>query len=224
MLSSAVRYSQRPTQTAEDLQLFEDVQAEKEEEVEKDIRMKVVQHGQWNTGYVDWTNLPLTPIAANKVEPRFRAAATEYLPTPPASVSSEPSQDADADVEMPDRDEVALVPVRYSSPTEDAPMCGRPSFRRRYGRGGRMMIDRRGLANNFREGIDEIVIDRFKYDHDEEDEPLVFDADPYDTFHMRYRAHYFDRAREAAQQAQAAKRIQGDATTQAIAVVPAASA
>jgi len=71
-------------------------------------------------------------------------------------------------------------------------------------------------------GIDPIVLDRFKFDHedDEDDEQLAMHVDSYDPFNMRYRAHLFDRSQA---QVQAARRLQTESAGQPNALVPAGS-
>ena len=51
------------------------------------------------------------------------------------------------------------------------------------------MIDRRGMRLQTREGLDDVIVDRFKYDQDEdEDEVPTYLIDPFDIASMRYRA------------------------------------
>lgn len=55
------------------------------------------------------------------------------------------------------------------------------------------MIDRRGMRLHSKdelEGLEDIVVDRFKYDHDDDDEDGVptYVIDPNDISSMRYRA------------------------------------
>lgn len=51
------------------------------------------------------------------------------------------------------------------------------------------MIDRRGMRLESKEGLDDIVIDRFRFDtDDDEDEVPIFVVDPYDISSMRYRS------------------------------------
>jgi enhancer of polycomb-like protein len=215
-----LRFPQRPGHQADDLQMLDDIQADKENEIKRDIQTKVAQHSQWNRGYHDLTRFPLTPTSPKGFPLEFRPAAVAYLPTPPASASSEQSNEALLDVASPSHRE--REPVRYSSPCEDT---GKPpSFRRRLGRNNRLWIDRRMPSEKAdMTGIDPDVLDRFKYDHDDDDdEELEVEIDSFDPFHMRYRAHLFDRSREAAAaQAQAARRVQSEAAGQSNALVPA---
>lgn len=69
------------------------------------------------------------------------------------------------------------------------------------------MIDRRGMRLQSKEGLDASVVDRFKYDQDEDDEESTYLIDPYDISSMRYRASVFASVRDQAQ-TQAAKRAQ----------------
>ena len=151
--------------------------------------MKISQHKKWNEGYVDQTRAPLTPPMEESLRSSFRTARTEYLPTPPASVS-EHSGDVVVDEGSPSRKMDDSVTVRYASPTYDGCFRSQPSFRRRVGRGGRLMIDRRGMNLQSKEGIDPAIVDRFKFDRDDDDDDEVptYLIDPFDISSMRYRA------------------------------------
>jgi enhancer of polycomb-like protein len=207
--SSQFRISQRPgAQAAEDLQLLEEVQAEKENEIIRDIKQNLQKHLKWNEGYVDHTTAPLTPSPKRSFEAAFRPAITTQLPTPPSSDSSD-ANDATIDSLHPYfRDRFASMDM-----DDDTKM---PSFRRRVGRGGRVMIDRRNLATRFKADIDPIILDRFKYDgDDDDDDDLVFERDKYDIQIMQHRAIMAAKAREVAQmQAQAQAHAHAQAQAQ----------
>lgn len=190
-----------------DLVLLQDVLAEKENETEREINQKIAQHQKWNEGYVDMTRAPLTPPSEESMASSFRTAVAEYLPTPPASVSSEHSGDAVAEMISPSQRRDDSVAVRYASPSYDGPCKSQPSFRRRIGRGGRLLIDRRGMRLQSKEGLDASAVDRFKYDQDEDEEESTYLIDPYDISSMRYRASVFASVRDQAQM-QAVKRAQ----------------
>ena len=113
---------------------------------------------------------------------------TEYLPTPPNSASSTHSADPGVP-RSPSHQEEDPIAVRYASPSNDGPY-GQPSFRRRIGRGGRLLIDRRGMYVKPDDMLNEKVMDRFGHDtdNDESFEIETTTVDPYDTHHMRYRA------------------------------------
>lgn len=100
-------------------------------------------------------------------------AVTEYLPTPPASATSEQPEDPMTEVDSPRPVREDSVSVRYASPSYDDRFERRPSFRRRYGRGGRLFIDRRQMnASSVRDTdmVDEVVLDRMKFDCDDSDD------------------------------------------------------
>ncbi|KAI9826885.1 MAG: Enhancer of polycomb-like protein 1 [Thelocarpon impressellum] len=199
-----------------DLVLLKDMLAEKENEIQKEIDQKIAQHRNWNNGYLDLTRSPLTPVSEHGCGASFRTAVTEYLPTPPASASSEDSGGANhADVGSPSRAREDSVTVRYASPTYDGPSQNQPSFRRRIGRGGRVMVDRRGLHVQSKEGIDPRILDRFKYDQDDEDDQAVYLVDQFDTLSMRYRATIVGthQAAQRAAQAHAVRPTQPDASS-----------
>lgn len=176
-----------------DLLTLQEYLEHKEAQIQEQIDMRVAQHKKWNEGWVDLTRAPLTPPLEANSGSTFRTATTEYLPTPPASASSEHLGDTHKDVDPTKRHKLDPIPVRYASPSYDGPWQSQPSFRRRIGRGGRLMIDRRGMrlrSKDELEHVDDIVVDRFKYDRDddEEDEVPTYVIDPNDISSMRYRA------------------------------------
>jgi enhancer of polycomb-like protein len=187
-----LRIPQRPgTQAAEDLQLLEEVQADKENEILRDIKQNLAKHVKWNEGYVDLTTAPLTPSPKKTFSAAFRPAITTQLPTPPSSDSSDNNDNSLDKLHPYFRD-------RFESMDMDEDASKIPAFRRRIGRGGRMMIDRRNLATR-RVDIDPIMLDRFKYDadDDDEDEP-VYEHDKYDIQVMQHRAIMAAKARDQA--------------------------
>lgn len=179
-------------QGAEDLQLLEDVQAEKENEILLDIKQNLAKHITWNEGYVDFTRAPLSPSPETPFDAAFRPAITAQLPTPPSSDSSEHMLDSALDTtnSLSFRDKLART-----METNDTSRI--PSFRRRVGRGGRLMIDRRNLASR-RVEMDPLKADRYKYDDEDSDEELVFDRNRYDMHIMQHRALMAAKAREQA--------------------------
>ena len=193
---------------------LQDVLAEKENEIQREIEMKISQHKKWNEGYIDQTRAPLTPPMEESLRSNFRTARTEYLPTPPAS-ASEHSGDIIADEESPSRKVDDSVTVRYASPTYDGCFRSQPSFRRRVGRGGRLIIDRRGMNLQSKEGIDPAIIDRFKFDRDDDDDDEVptYLIDPFDISSMRYRAAIIGSSQAHPQaQSQSTRRAQIEAS------------
>lgn len=179
--------------TEDQLVLLQDMLAEHEKELQVQIDNKIAAHSKWNAGWVDVTTAPLTPPLEVGVGSTFRTATTEYLPTPPASISSEQSGDIAVDAAnindgVGRKDEG--VAVRYASPAYDGPIHSQPSFRRRIGRGGRLWIDRRGRRTPVKDDREQIAVpERFKYDDDEdEDEVPTYFYDPFDGEAMRFRA------------------------------------
>ncbi|KAB2576539.1 Enhancer of polycomb-like protein [Lasiodiplodia theobromae] len=190
-----------------DLITLEEQLAKREDEITRSIETNKEKHREWNKHYVDVTWRAITPPLEEESQPAFRAAMTEYLPTPPASVSSEEAADANKQHQALTEkrgDENSLV--RYATPPQES-FAGRPSFRRRTGRGGRLMIDRRGLKRPANEDIDDRVAERFKYDRDSDEEDDVIPVDFYADAAIKYRI-LMDRSvsREAAMQQAAARR------------------
>ncbi|RFU79904.1 enhancer of polycomb 1 [Trichoderma arundinaceum] len=181
-----VRPDGRPHE--QDLVLLSDQLAEKENELRNEIETKVQNHRRWNQNHIDLTRDPLSPVKELGMELKFRPAKTQYLMTPPASNSSE-SMDVD-DVPEPmqlDKPELAVFQFRGADFGE-TPQNSQPAFRRRIGRLQRLWIDRRGLSTSSRTDTYEYS-DRWKYDSDDEDdEPPVYEVDPFDTRALKFRA------------------------------------
>lgn len=159
----------------------------KEEEFQRCIDDNVIRHQNWNKGWVDITWRPITPPLEDRTKSNFRTAITEYLPTPPLSATSEQSIEiVHADEELPKLNkDSALVqsdPFRRSDPG-----LVQPSFRRRVGRGGRLMIDRRGIVPTAPREVDERVFDRYKYDADSDEDDEVYSIDYFRDFSIKYR-------------------------------------
>ncbi|EEH41264.1 hypothetical protein PAAG_03550 [Paracoccidioides lutzii Pb01] len=207
----------------EDLVLLEDVQADKENEVLREIKQNIAKHAKWNEGYVDWTTAPLTPTSEHSFDADFRPAIiTEYLPTPPASESSDNMRDAIADRSHSDALDKLVRTVRYCTPSDEESSRTMPSFRRRIGRGGRMIIDRRNLPFRNRSEVDPIKLERFKYDLEDEDANPIFEKDQFDIQIMQHRAYLSAKSRDQAAahaqlqaQVQAQKRLHGEAVVMA---------
>lgn len=72
---------------------------------------------------------------------------------------------------------------------DEQPRENPPLYRRRIGRLNRLWIDRRGLATPPGE-VSAEVLDRWKYDQssDDEDDPPVYEVDPFDTRALKFRA------------------------------------
>lgn len=185
------RAPQRPDSRSSEsgLVLLSDVLANQELQIQQTIDLRIAEHEKWNAVWVDLTRAPLTPPRDENLRSTFRTAMTEYLPTPPASLASEQSGELGVDGESPMHGKGDSIAVRYASPTYDGPYERQPSFRRRFSRGGRLMIDRRGMHLPSKEGLTDNILDRFKFDNDDDDEEMpVYQVDPYDIYSMRYRA------------------------------------
>lgn len=175
-----------------DLVSLADKLAEKENELRLDIEMKVQNHRKWNQNHIDLTRDPLSPVKDQGAELKFRPAKTQYLMTPPASTSSE----MDVDEYSPDAMQVDKPVDKQDHPVfqftagaaSEPPKSNQPAFRRRIGRLNRLWIDRRGMVTPPRaEG--EGYSDRWRYDSDsEDDEPPVYEVDPFDTRALKFRA------------------------------------
>ncbi|KAK2749438.1 Enhancer of polycomb-like protein 1 [Myotisia sp. PD_48] len=211
-VASQLRAPARTTgQIGEDMQLLEDVQADKENDIQREIKQNIAKHAKWNEGYVDLTRAPLTPPPQDPFDAEFLPAVThEYLPTPPTSVSSDRVRDQSRDLTT---FETQWSWCRQSpTPSEEEFSRQIPCFRRRVGRGGRIFVDRRNLPIRNKSDIDPIKLDRFKYDRDEDDMDLVYEKDEFDIQIMQHRAYLSAKARDQAiaqAQAQAQALAQG---------------
>ncbi|KAJ5127614.1 Enhancer of polycomb-like protein 1 [Penicillium atrosanguineum] len=197
-------------QGAEDLQLLEDVQAEKENEILRDIKANIAKHIKWNEGYVDLTRAPLSPSPERTFDTAaFRPAFTAQLPTPPSSESSGDMMDTALDMTSPLHSREKLASRALELHSEPHRM---PSFRRRVGRGGRLLIDRRNLAYRCKTELDPLKADRFKFDQEDSDDEPVYDTDPFSIQIMQHRAITVAKVREqAAVAAQAHAQAQAQA-------------
>ena len=136
---------------------------------------------------------------------------TEYLPTPPASVSEgEDGVPNEGAMDVDTKKGRAQTPFRYASPAEDDYTNNTiPEFRRRVGRGGRIMFDRRIPFRTPRDAVS----DRFAFDSDD-DQPEIISMDERDESHrITHRAYLFSKARDPEAQAQAARRAQAEASS-----------
>ncbi|KAK2601931.1 Enhancer of polycomb-like protein 1 [Conoideocrella luteorostrata] len=174
----------------QDLVLLADQLAQKENELRGEIESKVQNHRRWNQNHIDLTRDPLSPVKEQGMELKFRPAKTQYLMTPPASISSE-EMDVDEVVAQPmDIDKSEPLPVFQfkAGISNELPQTNQPSFRRRIGRLQRLWIDRRGMTTTPRQESSEYS-DRWKYDSEDDDvDPPVYEVDPFDTRALKFRA------------------------------------
>lgn len=149
-------------------------------------------HRRWNQNHIDLTVDPLSPVHEQGLELKFRPAKTQYLMTPPASVSSD-SMEVDEDGAEPmqlDKPQAGPVFQFKAGGVATEPLqTNQPAFRRRIGRLSRLWIDRRGMATPPK-AESQGYSDRWKYDSDDEEdvEPPVYELDPYDTRALKFRA------------------------------------
>jgi enhancer of polycomb-like protein len=185
-LRIAVRPDGRPSEA--DLSLLADRLAEKENELRADIEKKVQSHNEWNRNHLDLTRGPLSPVQGPRQDACFRPAKTQYLMTPPASASSASLEEpTPMDLDKPENPQPVF---KFRGVAHDEESRGNPpAYRRRIGRLNRLWIDRRGLASPPRD-VSAEVLDRWKYDQssDDEDEPPLYEVDPFDTNALRFRA------------------------------------
>ena len=201
--------------------LLEDFQTDRENEILKDIKVNIGKHVKWNDGFIDMTRAPLTPTSHRTHDAEFRPAITqEYLPTPPASASSEQERFGDSSA-SPTLQQQLSVASHHVPSSDEEESHKVPSFRRRIGRGGRVMIDRRSIPFRRKdtEDVDPIKLDRFKFDHDDDDMDLdpVLDNDPFSAQIMQHRSYLAAKSREQAVaqsqlQAQAQAHLQAQQT------------
>jgi enhancer of polycomb-like protein len=191
-----------------DLVYLEEQQAKKTEAIDSFIEDNLVKHQKWNVGWVDATWRPITPpLEQAAAKSDFRTVFTEsQLPTPPASVSDEEGADPMA-IERANKqvETRRSARIRFATPPEDVPFQDQSRFRRRIGRGGRVMIDRRGMKRQKVEDgeVDERIADRWKFSGDSSEDEQVYPVDWTDTMHIRYR-NMIDRQGEKQQQPQQA--------------------
>lgn len=186
------------------------MQADKENEITIDIKQNIARHANWNEGYVDMTRAPLTPKPPQQSfdSSDFRPAITEYLPTPPTSESSDSTQ---SPLREGSSNKFSVVHKTAAS-TEELSRRGMPCFRRRIGRGGRMMIDRKNLPFRSRNDVDPVQLERFKYDQDDDDFDPVYERDEFNIQIMQHRAYLHAKAaRDQAIQAQMQAQAQAQA-------------
>ena len=175
-----------------DLVYLEEQQAKKTEAIDTFIEDNLVKHQKWNVGWVDATWRPITPpLEQAAAKSDFRTVFTEsQLPTPPASVSDDEGADSMAVV----RTNAPNTPrhnarIRFGTPPDDVPFQDQSRYRRRIGRGGRVMIDRRGVKRQKLEDsqLDERIADRWKYSGDSSEDEQTYPVDWTDNLHIRYR-------------------------------------
>jgi enhancer of polycomb-like protein len=192
-----------------DLVYLDDQLAKKSEMIDGFIEENLMKHQKWNVGWVDATWRPITPpLEQPSSKSDFRRVFTEsQLMTPPASEASEEANDAMAMEKANARlDTSRNARMRFGTPPEDIPYRDQQRFRRRCGRGGRQMIDRRGVKRQKLEAGDERVADRWKFSGDSSEDEQVYPVDWTDNLHIRYRIMIERQGEKQSQQAAAQNR------------------
>lgn len=190
-----------------DLIYLDEQLAKKAEAIDGFVEENLLKHQKWNVGWVDQTWRPITPpLEQPASKSDFRPVFTSsQLPTPPASVSDHEGATDPMDVTQSSKqvEPRRSARIRYASPPGDVPFQDQTRYRRRVGRGGRMMIDRRGLKRQKLDSIDERVADLHKYAGDSSEDEQIYPVDWTDNLHIRYRI-MIERQGEKQQYAQAA--------------------
>jgi enhancer of polycomb-like protein len=173
-----------------DIVYLEEQQAKRTEAIDSFIEDNLVKHQKWNVGWVDATWRPITPpLEPPAAKSDFRTVFTEsQLPTPPASVSD--GEGADATAVVPSSKQTnsrRVARIRFATPPDDVPFHDQSRFRRRIGRGGRMMIDRRGVKRQKTERVDDRLADRWRFSGDSSEDDETYPVDWTDNLHIRYR-------------------------------------
>jgi enhancer of polycomb-like protein len=161
-----------PGAAAADLRTLEDVQAERNRNINLEINTNIEKHNRWNEGYVDKTKAPLTLNlkAVQQVSGSFREAKpVMQLPSPPDS-----GEDAEQGAALQTLARNIAAKLAHgstesaSSDDERAPREPLRSYRRRTGRGGRLIFDRkfpRPAPGSESDSSD----DKFKYDRSDDE-------------------------------------------------------
>ncbi|KJR80393.1 enhancer of polycomb-like protein [Sporothrix schenckii 1099-18] len=200
--AAQVRAATRPDnrQPEMDLVLLADSLVERENELRADVIKRIENHRRWNENHVDLTSEPLKPLKDRNEGAGFRPATTQYLMTPPASETSQEDEPVPMELDEPESAAVFTFKGLSTPPYGQAQPPGH-QFRRRIGRLNRLWIDRRRImvtpppeapgqfeSHSVDMGVDPTP-DRWKYDHDDsEDEPDVYEVDPYSIQALKYRA------------------------------------
>lgn len=186
-----------------DIVYLKEQQAKRTEAIDSFIEDNLVKHQKWNVGWVDATWRPITPpLEAAAPKSDFRTVFTEsQLPTPPASVSDEEGADATAVAPVRKQsDPRRTARIRFATPPDDVPYHDQSRFRRRIGRGGRLMVDRRGVKRQKTERIDDRMADRWRFAGDSSEDEETYPVDWTDNLHIRYRIMIERQGEKSAQQ------------------------
>ncbi|GAM86716.1 hypothetical protein ANO11243_047350 [Dothideomycetidae sp. 11243] len=153
---------QEARQPEQDLIQLEDLREEAEAMVRRAVESKIQKHREWNRGFTDDTWKPICPPEYLRARSSHLPTITEVqLPTPPPSVEGgdDAADKMDLDKDPNTAQEPKELPKDLPTPPSDAGMAGEsktmfrfqslpssakkslPTFRRRYGRLGRLHVD-----------------------------------------------------------------------------------
>ncbi|KAF3760204.1 hypothetical protein M406DRAFT_348512 [Cryphonectria parasitica EP155] len=189
----AVRLGQpRPSSQAFEMDLapLAAEKAQHDEELRRDIILKIQNHHNWNRNHVDLTKGPLPPVRSPSHQSSFRTAQAQYLLTPPTSSASHEDLEEPTPMDLDEPTPSAVFQFQGALIDENDPP--KVAFRRRYGRLNRLWIDRRTVAKKISKD-DHYPLgqasDQWKYDQDDsEDEQPIYEVDQFDTRSIRFRA------------------------------------
>ncbi|CUS11209.1 unnamed protein product [Tuber aestivum] len=137
-------------------------------------------------GFVDLTDKAFSDstVVPKGPDANFCGVQTYYLPSPPPSCEGNGTGLFDLPEEPSDLAPIPVLQVSSKSP----PSRDVPAFRRRRGRGGRIIIDRRGHGILRDNDLDDIILDRMKHSEEDEDYSPVFMRSLNSDSHIQYRA------------------------------------
>lgn len=168
-----------------DLVRYEDVLAQRKAKLGAHIEEKLTVRARHNVGFEDFTEEPYQPPKTLDVPSAFfQPAELVHLPTPSPTPSPGSSPRESSPLGFDKLDTIMEeAPALASSPEPTI------RYRRRVGRGGRIIIDRRMTRRVATpEDVDEVIKDRFKFDHSDEEENPVYELNPYSEELLRFRA------------------------------------
>lgn len=171
-----------------EFQLLSEKLAEKENILQEAVAKKMAEYQALNKDWVDYTREPLSPVHEQGVE-GFRPATASYLMTPPASASEESMIEHSFPTYHRQEVTASVATGSHASTEDQRAQPALPAYRRRWGRGNRLWIDRRGLPSPATElDPNDRIADRFKFDQDDYEEQPVYQIDPYSFEQMKFRS------------------------------------
>ena len=203
----------------QDLRQLADVREEADALVRQSVETKIQRHREWNRGFTDDTWKPICPpdwARATAGSAHLPVIAEVQLPTPPASVEGDAEDKMDVDPATAEPKDLPTPPsdgglpktmFRFQSPPAAAKKT-LPTFRRRYGRLGRLRIDAVRPRRVLPAPVSGVVYDSDSDMDDASDseagDVAIVPVDYYSSWNLNYRASLMNTARkqDAAQQQQ----------------------